>query len=88
MTSMEERDRHQGETARNPQRRPVLPLAAGRRVPTQGNADGSGATFSPPSQNDPLLEMGSVGQAGALATGGLSSTFPTASTASRAATAR
>ena len=35
MTSMGEPSRHLGETARNPQRRPVLTLAAGRRVPTR-----------------------------------------------------
>src|SRR6266545_30581 len=35
VTSMEGRNRHLGETARNPQRRPVLPGAAGRRVPTR-----------------------------------------------------
>ena len=46
MTSMEERNRHLGAAARNPQRRPVLSITAGRRVPTQGNADGSGAGFS------------------------------------------
>ena len=55
MTSMEERDRHHGETARNPQRRPVLTVAAGRRVPTEGNDDGSGAkggdgTRTPPAR--------------------------------------
>ncbi len=45
MTSMKGHCRHHDETARNPQHRPVLTVAAGWRVPTQGNADGSGATF-------------------------------------------
>jgi hypothetical protein len=44
---MERHCRHHDENARNPQRRPVLTVAAGRRVPTEGNADGSGASLSP-----------------------------------------
>ncbi len=42
---MERRNRHHDEAARNPQRRPVLTFAAGRRVPTEGNDNGSGAVF-------------------------------------------
>src|SRR6266545_7862991 len=42
---MERHGRHHDETARNPQRRPVPTTAAGQRVPTEGNDDGSGAAF-------------------------------------------
>ena len=43
---MDERAQHRAKTARSPQRRSVVSIAAGRRVPTQG-ADGSVAGFSP-----------------------------------------
>ena len=46
MTSMEERRRYLSATARTPQRGPDPSVAAGRRVPTQGNDDGSGRPFS------------------------------------------
>jgi hypothetical protein len=44
---MERRDRCHAETARNPQRRLALTDMAGRRVPTEGNDDGSGAGYKP-----------------------------------------
>src|SRR5580765_5079237 len=44
---MERCGRHHYETARNPQRAPVLPVAACARVPTQGDAAGSGVACPP-----------------------------------------
>ena len=45
MRSKEDTSRWRAARATNPQRRPVLPFPAGRRVPPKGNADGSGAAF-------------------------------------------
>src|SRR5580765_5438494 len=48
--------RYHGKNARNLQRAPVLPVTACARVPTQGDAAGSGASLPPlsaSSQSDP-----------------------------------
>src|SRR6266545_1933200 len=46
---MERLRRYRAANARNPQRAPVLQATACARVPTQGDAAGSGADSSPPS---------------------------------------
>ena len=45
MTSMEEEFLRPAMSARNPQRRPVLPVRGRPARASEGNADGSGATF-------------------------------------------
>ncbi len=52
MTSMEERNRRLGETARNPQRRPAPTIAACRRVPTRRRRL-RGGFFAGPSSTNP-----------------------------------
>src|SRR6266699_2741948 len=53
---MDGRIRSHAVRATNPQRRLGLNLAAGRRVPTEGHDDGSGASFQSHFQTKPTIQ--------------------------------